>query len=317
MALLIQAVTSVLPLLLMMALGFATSKKPWFGKTGESFLSKFCMQVAIPCYMIVNVSTTCPTRADLMDLLKLFPVPFAAIFLLLGLAFIAVRVLNVDKKMHGCFINVMSFSNTVIIGFPVTISLFGEESTPIAMSYYVANTVLFWSIGAYLLRKDGGMKSKLISAEGLKKLASPPLMGFLVGIALVILGITLPTWLFNPLQKVGNCATPLAMVMTGSILRHMDVSQLKPTREMKYLLLSRFVIAPAILLTIMLNLPLSDMAKQVYLIMTVMPAMTQFGIVAREAKADYEFAAMAIAITTVVSMILIPCYIMLIAFLMG
>ena len=50
--------------------------------------------------------------------------------------------------------------------------------------------------------------------------------------------------------------------------------------------------------------------------MTVMPAMTQFGIVARESKADYEFAAMAIAITTVVSMLLIPCYIMLITFLM-
>ena len=85
---------------------------------------------------------------------------------------------------------------------------------------------------------------------------------------------------------------------------------------MRWLLTSRFVIAPAILLTIMLNLPLSDMAKQVYLIMTVMPAMTQFGIVAKESNADYEFAAMAIAITTVVSMLLIPAYIMLITFLM-
>ena len=316
MALLVQAITSVLPLLLMMALGFFTAKKSWFGKTGENFLSKFCIRVAIPCYMIVNVATTCPTRADLVDLLKLFPVPFAAIFLLLALAFLAIRLLQVDKKLHGCFINVMSFSNTVIIGFPVTISLFGEASTPIAMSYYVANTLLFWSVGAYLLRKDGGMKSKLISTEGLKKLASPPLVAFGIGILLVILGITLPGWLFNPLQKVGNTATPLAMIMTGSVLRHMDLKQLKLTREMRWLLISRFVIAPAILLTIMLNLPLSDMAKQVYLIMTVMPAMTQFGIVAKESNADYEFAAMAIAITTVVSMLLIPAYIMLITFLM-
>ena len=50
----------------------------------------------------------------------------------------------------------------------------------------------------------------------------------------------------------------------------------------------------------MMNLPLSDMAKQVYLIMTVMPAMTQLGIVAKEARADYEFAAMTIAVTTVI-----------------
>ncbi|MBO4992384.1 MAG: AEC family transporter [Firmicutes bacterium] len=317
MSLFAQAVTSVLPLLIMMGFGFTIAKKPWFGKTGEDFLSKFCMRVAIPCYMIINVSTTCPTRADLLDLLKLFPVPFAAIFLLLGLALLMVRILKVDKGIHGVFINVMTFSNTVIIGFPVTISLFGEASTPIAMSYYVANTVMFWSIGAYLLRKDGGMKSKLISAEGLKKLASPPLMGFGLGVLLVLAGINLPTWLFSPLQQIGRTATPLAMVMTGSVLRHMDLKQVKPSKELVVLLLSRFVLSPAILLCIMMNLPLSDMAKQVYLIMTVMPAMTQLGIVAKEARADYEFAAMTIAVTTVISMVLIPCYIMLISFLMA
>lgn len=317
MSLLAQAVTSVLPLLIMMAFGFAIAKKSWFGKAGEDFLSKFCMRVAIPCYMVTNVLTTCPTRKDLLDLLKLFPVPFGALFLLLALAFVAVRLLKVDRKIHGVFINVMAFSNTVIIGFPVTISLFGESSTPIAMSYYIANTVLFWSIGAYLLRRDGGVESKLISAEGLKKLASPPLLGFALGVLLVLAGVSLPDFLFSPLQQIGKTATPLAMIMTGSVLRHMDLKQLKPSKELVTLLVNRFILAPGILLLIMMNLPLTLMAKQVYLIMTVMPAMTQLGIVAKESHADYEFAAMTIAVTTVVSMVLIPGYIMLIAFLMG
>lgn len=307
-----QAISSVLPLLLMMGVGFFAAKLPWFGTSGEDMLSKFCMKIAIPCYMVVNVATTCPSRKDLVELLHLFPVPFGAILFLLAFGFLAARLLRVDRKTCGVFINVMAFSNTVIIGFPVTISLFGESSTPVAMSYYVANTVLFWSVGAYLLRRDGGIDSRLISAEGLKKLASPPLMGFLIGVLLVLLGVTLPTWLFSPLQQLGRTATPLAMVMTGSVLRHMDLRKLKISREMVLLLVNRFLLAPAILTAVLFFLPLSPMAKQVYLIMTVMPAMTQLGIVSHEAHADYEFAAVTITVTTLISMLLIPCYTLLI-----
>lgn len=309
---LLQAISSVLPLLIMMGIGFSAANRPWFGTAGETMLSKFCMTIAIPCYMVVNVMTTCPSRQDLLQLAALFPVPFGAILLLLFLGFLVARLLQVETGIRGVFINVMAFSNTVIIGFPVTISLFGESSTPVAMSYYVANTVMFWSIGAYLLRRDGGMKSRLVSAEGLKKLASPPLLGFFAGAVLVLCGISLPAWLFSPLQQIGRTATPLAMVMTGSVLRHMDLSRLKPSRHLLILLLNRFVLAPALMLFLLLHLPLSPMAKQVYLIMTVMPAMTQLGIVSHEAHADYEFAALTITVTTLLSMLLIPCYALLI-----
>ena len=55
-------------------------------------------------------------------------------------------------------------------------------------------------------------------------------------------------------------------------------------------------------------LPLDSMAKQVYLILIIMPAMTQFGILAKETGADYEFCTVMIAVTTVASMIVIPFY---------
>ena len=147
-----QSIESVLILILMMAIGFVITKQSWFGKSGENFLSKFCIRVAIPCNMVVNVSSNCETREKLLDMLKLFPVPFGIIAVFLIFGYVMSKLLRVEKKHQGTFINVMAFSNTVIVGFPIVTGLFGEPALPTAMSYYIANTVMFWSIGAWLLR---------------------------------------------------------------------------------------------------------------------------------------------------------------------
>lgn len=304
-----QSVQSVLTLLLMMSVGFLVADKPWFGKYGEDLFSKYCLNIGIPCYMVVNIASTCESREELFGLLRFLPIPFAMILSFLLLGFVLFRVLKIDPRRKGLFINVLAFSNTVIVGFPITLSLFGEEALPTALSYYIANTILFWTAGAWLLRQDGGQNAqKTFSLASLKKIFSLPIIGFLVGSALVLFNITLPDWIFSPLQQIGKTATPIAMIFIGSVLRHANLQNIRLSRDMIILLVCRFLLSPAILLVLYLVLPLPAMAKQVYLIMTVMPAMTQFGIVSKESGADYEYASLLIAITTMVSMAVIPLY---------
>ncbi|RGZ01253.1 AEC family transporter [Clostridium sp. AM58-1XD] len=304
----IHSIQSVLSLVMMMAVGFVITRKPWFGKAGESFLSKLCMQVAIPFLMIVNVYDTCPTREELVALLKFFPIPFLMILFFLIVGSVVAKILKVHVRRIGAFVNVIGFSNTVFVGFPIVESILGEQALPIAMSYYIANTILFWTAGAWLLRRDSNPGAPIFTFENVKKMFSMPIIGFLFGITLVILNVTIPDWIFSPIKQVGKTATPLAMIVIGSILRNINLKELKMSRDIVVLMINRFIVSPVVMLGVLLLLPISDMAKQVYLILVIMPAMTQFGILAKESGADYEFCTVLIAVTTVISMAVVPVY---------
>ena len=194
------------------------------------------------------------------------------------------------------------------LGFPIIISLFGEEAAAVGMVYYMVNTICFWTIGVQLLREDGGQKSSLFSKAGLKKLLSPPLLGFLLGVVLVILGLSLPAVLANPVSQLGGCATPMAMMFVGCILRDADWSKLKISRDLLLVLLFRFIVCPALMLGVVYVMPLPALNKQVFFLLSSMPAMTQLSVMSKESGSDVEFASLLIAVTTVLSIFMIPVY---------
>ena len=202
----------------------------------------------------------------------------------------------------------MTFTNCVLVGFPIIISLFGEEAAAVGMVYYMVNTICFWTIGVQLLREDGGQKSSLFSKAGLKKLLSPPLLGFLLGVVLVILGLSLPAVLANPVSQLGGCATPMAMMFVGCILRDADWSKLKISRDLLLVLLFRFIVCPALMLGVVYVMPLPALNKQVFFLLSSMPAMTQLSVMSKESGSDAEFASLLIAVTTVLSIFMIPVY---------
>ena len=51
--------------------------------------------------------------------------------------------------------------------------------------------------------------------QTIKKVFSPPLEGFLIGLVLVMLDVKLPDFLVMSFQYVGNMATPLSLIVIG------------------------------------------------------------------------------------------------------
>ncbi|MCI8442361.1 MAG: AEC family transporter [Provencibacterium sp.] len=304
----LQAVSSVLSLLILIAAGFYITGMSWFREAGPDIFSKYSVKIAIPCYMVYNVVTTCEDAGELLDLIKNLPIPFVTISLSALFGFLLARVLHVSPQRRGVFINAIAFSNTVIIGFPVITSLFGDEATPDGMIYYMANTILFWTIGTYLLRQDGAQKAKLFSLNNLKKALSPPIIGFLIGVVLVVTGISLPDFIFSPISMVKATTTPIAMMFIGSIIRKTDFKKVQFTKDLLIILLVRFVLSPIFMAAVCMMLPVDTMMKQVFFILATMPAMTQLGIMSRESGSDYEFASVLVAVTSTISMVALPVY---------
>lgn len=309
-----HAVESILTIIIMFMTGyFLTKAKVLDDKTSETF-SKIILNISLPCYMIWNIMSNF-TKSSLEKIAHGLVVPFLSIGLCFIFGVIVSMVFRVKRNRKGIFRSVFFTSNTIFIGLPVNLGLFGVKSVPYVLLYYIANTTLFWTIGAYEISRDGmkeGNKIALFSKVTLKRILSPALLGFIIAIILVMLSATLPSFVMSSCEYLGQLTTPLAMLFIGIILCQTDFRRIRIDRDVILLLIARFFICPMtiVLLTRFITLP--ALMTKVFIIQSAMPAMTSTGVVAKGYGADYEFAVVVTALTTVLSMIVIPIYMTLI-----
>ncbi len=307
-----HSIESVLIIILLMGIGALFANKPWFGKRGSDFLSGLVLNICLPLYMVNNVITTFESKDKFLETLPGVLVPAIAISFLFVFAAFLSKILHFPSGRKGLFINVFSLANIVVVGFPVCETLFGPESINVCILFYIANTVIFWTLGNFMLARDGeaesAKKTPLFSLSTLKHIFSPPFLGFLVGVTLLLCNIKLPFVLSEVLAKVGASATPLCLFFVGSIMRNVDIKLLRPDKNMVLLILGRFLLAPAVMLLLLSFYDGPRLMKEVFFIMSTMPAMTQLSIICKRYGADYEYAAVITTVTTMLSLVLVPFY---------
>jgi len=311
----LEAVQSVLSIIFMITIGYFLSSKGWFDEKSSKLLSKLVVNLSLPAYMISNLVSNY-SKDELLKLGSGLVIPFSSMILCYLIAIAAARLIKIPGGRAGTFCSMFAWSNTIFIGLPVNLALFGDESIPYVLLYYIANTTLFWTIGVYGISRDGGNSGgKLFSASNIKRIFSPPLTGFLIAIALIMLGIRLPQSILDTCRYLGNLTTPLSMLFIGIIIHSVKIREIKADKEMVVLLAGRFLVAPLLVFAMSFVLPIPLLMKKVFVIQAGMPAMTQTSIVAESYDADYKYAAVMTAATTIVSLVSIPLYMTLFSFL--
>ena len=308
----LRSISGILVILGMILVGFIIGEKGWFDDKSRGLLAKLVTQVALPCYMLYTITQRF-TAADLLKMLPALRCPALSMVILLGIATGVARIFAVRQDRRGLFISMFFNSNTIFVGLPINQALFGDASIPYVLIYYMCNTTFFWTLGTYLIQRDGEGEAQFDLKTSLKKVFSPPLMGFLLGLVLVMLQIKLPAFLASDLQYLGNLTTPLSMIFIGLSVSHVGVKQLVLGKEQLLILLGRFLVAPLLMASIVYWVPLPSLMKQVFIIQSAMPVMTNAPVVARLYGADSDYAAVMVTETTLATMVVIPILMLLMA----
>ena len=308
----LRSISGILVILGMILVGFIIGEKGWFDDKSRGLLAKLVTQVALPCYMLYTITQRF-TAEDLLKMLPALRFPALSMVILLGIATGVARIFAVRQDRRGLFISMFFNSNTIFVGLPINQALFGDASIPYVLIYYMCNTTFFWTLGTYLIQRDGEGEAQFDLKTSLKKVFSPPLMGFLLGLVLVMLQIKLPAFLASDLQYLGNLTTPLSMIFIGLSVSHVGVKQLVLGKEQLLILLGRFLVAPLLMASIVYWVPLPSLMKQVFIIQSAMPVMTNAPVVARLYGADSDYAAVMVTETTLATMVVIPILMLLMA----
>ena len=308
----LRSISGILVILGMILVGFVLGEKGWFDDKSRGLIAKLVTQVALPCYMLYTITQRF-TAADLLKMLPALRFPTLSMVILLGVATAVAKIFAVRQDRRGLFISMFFNSNTIFVGLPINQALFGDASIPYVLIYYMCNTTFFWTLGTYLIQRDGEGEAQFDLKTSLRKVFSPPLLGFLLGIVLVILHIQLPAFLGSDMQYLGNLTTPLSMIFIGLSVSHVGVKQLVLGKDQLLILLGRFLVAPLLMATIVYWVPLPSLMKQVFIIQSAMPVMTNAPVVARLYGADSDYAAVMVTETTLATMVVIPILMLLMA----
>lgn len=308
----LRSISGILVILGMILVGFVIGEKGWFDDKSRGLIAKLVTQVALPCYMLYTITQRF-TAADLLKMLPALRFPALSMVVLLGIATGVARIFAVRQDRRGLFISMFFNSNTIFVGLPINQALFGDASIPYVLIYYMCNTTFFWTLGTYLIQRDGEGEAQFDLKTSLKKVFSPPLMGFILGLVMVMLQIKLPAFLASDLQYLGNLTTPLSMIFIGLSVSHVGVKQLVLGKDQLLILFGHFLVAPLLMATIVYWAPLPSLMKQVFIIQSAMPVMTNAPVVARLYGADSDYAAVMVTETTLATMVVIPILMLLMA----
>lgn len=296
--------------------GFMLTKKGLYEKETSKNLIKIVVKFSIPC-MMFNTVVNNFNRETLLNTFNNIHVPFLSIAVSYIVAILYCKIFKIDKN-EGLFKSMFFNSNTIFMGMPINMALFGEKSLPYVLIYYIANTTFFWTFGVYeisldnkQIKKQGKIKDKI------KNIFSPALIGFIVAMIFTILDIKLPKFILDSSKYLGNLTIPIAMLFIGESLYYTNFKKLRFSREVAGVLIGRFIISPLILLGLAQYFNIASFPRDVFFIQASMPVMTNTAIIAEAYEVDGDYASLMIALTTIGSLIMIPIYIFFLTYTMN
>ncbi|WP_291636860.1 AEC family transporter [Clostridium sp.] len=297
---------SVLTIIIMIMIGYFLAYKKIFDEQAINLITTIVINISLPMLMFNTISSNFTKQKLISDSSGLI-VPFLTIGSCFIIAKLFAIVAKVNSNRRGLFVSMFFNSNTIFMGIPVNLALFGEKSIPYVLLYYIANTSFFWTLGIYEIAKDGDKKGlKFFSINFVKKILSPPLIGFLVGMVLLLLNIKLPAFIMDTSKYLGNLTTPLSMFFIGASIYSVNLKSVKFSIDIVWVLFGRFVISPLLVILILPMFSIPHLMGSVFIVQAAMPVMANSAIIAKAYGSDYNFASLMIAISTIGTLLVIP-----------
>ena len=311
-----QAFESVLTLFMLGLAGFYLVRRGWVNEAVKDFLPKLVVGLTLPLYLF-STGLRVLGKDDLGSLVDGTMVATLTMAATFFLSFVLIKILKVRKGRRGLFTVGFSFSNTMFLGLPINVALFGEASLPFVMSYFVANSLWFWIFGCYLLSLDSPdpRPSRIISFDTVKKILNPPLAGFLVAVLFIATGVPLPKFLDDSTYMLGSTTVPLAIMYIGMGLASLKRNSIKIDKDILGVMSGRFIFCPILTVLICSFFDNPTIMNQVFCIQASLPVLANSSIMAGYYRSDTSFAVLTVSLTTMLSLITVPIFRVLVSFM--
>ncbi len=310
-----NSVQAVLDIIILLGLGVFLTHLKWITKDNLPLLSKLVIRIAVPCTIFNNMLSAI-TRDLLKSAGSMLVVPAITILSMYLIGWLLGKyVLRIQKNRQRTFALMASCPNAIFIGLPVVLALFGNAGAPAAMFFIVCQTSTFWSIGSAGIQADAQGKSEFSLVKTLKQMFSVNVIVIIAVLLMTLINFKPPVIATDITKYLGALSTPLSLLFSGNALydiyREFGLKGLRITRDVLYVIVARFIVAPLIAYGLCQVFHITGVTAMVFVLMSSMPIMTQTVILCGTYGGDRDNAALSFFWTTVFGMFVIPLYMLL------
>lgn len=306
----LEVLSGIIPIIVLIVLGFVLHEKKFLSKGLDRNLTFLVMNVALPASVFLSVvnNLTVKTLEELAKPLVIGLLVFGANYML---SYFIMRLSRVPRGRKGIFLNTVVNANTIFIGMPLNQALFGTEAISYFLVYYVLNTLSTWTVGAVFIARDGRTQGAGGGKVNLKQILSPPILGLLAALPVLLLGIHLPKPVTETLSYLGTLVTPLSLLYIGIVLSEAGLRSVRFDKDTVVALLGKFVLSPvltatALYLAVRFGIALPAKLRDTMIVQSAVPALTVLPILAGDADGDVEYATNVVVTSTVLFVVVIP-----------
>lgn len=295
-------------LTLLFGLGYTLARGGWISRDVELFIPRFLTGVVIPPYLACNIVTHFK-HEEFLQLISGSLVPALSMVISALLFYVFALLVGIGKGHRQVFVVGTTASNTLYIGIPVNLALFGETALPYVLLYFFANTTFFWCVGSYLVASEGeGGSGRHSFRDSVRRVFSPPMCGVLVGVVMLLVGLPMPKVLLDAGGLLGNLATPLALIYLGVILNRIDLKNVHMGKDALAAIVCRLALGPLVIVGLLAFFPLPDAMARVFIIQSGLPTVASLPVLVAYYGGDKQYASIIVALSTIVGMLTVPVW---------
>ena len=292
---------------LMMAAGFALAKRGLLTREALPQLTNLLLTAVLPCMLVdaMQIERT-PALLEAMGHAALLAAGLYVLYCLLSIPLFRRQEPATGKALRFGTL----YGNVGFMGLPLIQLVLGEQ----AMVYGVINLMVFnafnWSQGVVLM---GGRRQVSLR----QAVVNPGIIGTIIALALFLWGVTLPAMVGNAVGFLGSMNTPLAMVIIGAQMAAADWRAV--FRSPAILAACALKLAAMPLLTALILYPLHP-EPELYCTLVLLAGVPTASITAMFAQRygqDVATSAQLVTVSTLLSILTLPCCGVLAALLSG
>lgn len=285
----------VLPIFLVMAVGFACRRGGLVSAEGISSINKLAFKVFLPCSLCKSLMNVDPNSIVNSSVLAF---AFVGVILVFLLGFLIIPRIEKVNARRGVMIQGLFRSNYAIFGIPVCEALFPQGDGGVAAMMVIATVPLFNALAVVSLESFRGgrvnLKKILI---GIVK--NPLIWGCVIGYLLMQFKIPVPEFAVSTLSKLASIASPLALFALGGSINLQTFRH--NSRPLSIVVLGRLVVIPLIALLFAFIAGYRGAEFAVMMIVFGSPCAVSSYTMAAQMDGDAELAAQQVMLTTILS----------------
>jgi len=252
------------------------------------FVTRIIMYAAGPCLVFTSLSQLT------VPLTQFWGMVGAMIVVTLTVAGVSAALIKILGLPQRSFLPALTLGNTGNLGLLLCLFAFGDEGLGLAVAIYVTNSLLQFTFVPLLNTRVSVLRTLL---------TTPMLYGAVAGLAVVLSGVTVPTWLANTLGSIGDLLIPLMLMALGNTVGGLKAHNLRRAIGLGS---ARLIIAFVVVVGVSFALGLSGVAQGVLVLQGAMPAAVFSYLFAARYERDADDIAGIVLVSTLLGALTLP-----------